>query len=157
MSSSLPVKPDVNIVRTIWHIKLNSLRVFLSQNFAGLEWICYTCSILYTCYKCRPLFSAGQRLRQGKDPSATNGSPRQTYVSSPAGSLNSFYMQKGILSIFYFRIISLICTVFKLSCPAHLFPNTLCTSLPILFKDDASPYSQGANPLPPSSTCSDSR
>ncbi len=33
-------------------------------------------------------------------------------------------MQKRILHIFYFHIISLICTVSKLRCPAHLFPNT---------------------------------
>jgi hypothetical protein len=33
-------------------------------------------------------------------------------------------VQKRILHIFYFHIISLICTVFKLCCPAHLFPNT---------------------------------
>ncbi len=33
-------------------------------------------------------------------------------------------MQKEILRIFYFHIISLIFTAFKLCCPAHLFPNT---------------------------------
>jgi hypothetical protein len=33
-------------------------------------------------------------------------------------------VQKGILHILYFHTISLICTVFKLCCPAHLFPNT---------------------------------
>ncbi len=33
-------------------------------------------------------------------------------------------MQKRILRIFYFHIISLIFSVFKLWCPAHLFPNT---------------------------------
>ena len=32
--------------------------------------------------------------------------------------------QKGILPIFYSDTISLICTVFKLCCPAHLIPNT---------------------------------
>ncbi len=37
-------------------------------------------------------------------------------------------MQKRILHIFYFHIISLICTVFKSCCPAHLFPNTPRTS-----------------------------
>ncbi len=39
-------------------------------------------------------------------------------------ALRSFYVQKRILRIFYFHIISLIFTVFKLWCPAHLFPNT---------------------------------
>jgi hypothetical protein len=39
-------------------------------------------------------------------------------------AFRSFYVQKRILRIFYFNIISLIFTVFKLSCPAHLFPNT---------------------------------
>ncbi len=38
--------------------------------------------------------------------------------------LRSFYEQKRILRIFYFHIISLIFTLFKLWCPAHLFPNT---------------------------------
>ncbi len=33
-------------------------------------------------------------------------------------------MQKRILRVFYFHIISLIFTLFKLWCPAHLFPNT---------------------------------
>ncbi len=39
-------------------------------------------------------------------------------------AFSSFYVQKRILHIFYFNIISLIFTVFKLWCPAHLFPNT---------------------------------
>ncbi len=39
-------------------------------------------------------------------------------------ALRSFYVQKKIFCIFYFHIISLIFTVFKLWCPAHLFPNT---------------------------------
>ncbi len=39
-------------------------------------------------------------------------------------ALRSFYVQKKILHVFYFHITSLICTVFKLCCPAHLFPNT---------------------------------
>ncbi len=39
-------------------------------------------------------------------------------------ALRGFYVQKRILCIFYFNIISLIFTVFKLWCPAHLFPNT---------------------------------
>ncbi len=39
-------------------------------------------------------------------------------------ALRSFYMQKRILRICYFNIVSLIFTVFKLWCPAHLFPNT---------------------------------
>ncbi len=39
-------------------------------------------------------------------------------------ALRSFYVQKRILRIFYKHIISLIFTVFKLWCPAHLFPNT---------------------------------
>ncbi len=39
-------------------------------------------------------------------------------------ALKRFYVQKRILHIFYFNIISLIFTVFKLWCPAHLFPNT---------------------------------
>jgi hypothetical protein len=39
-------------------------------------------------------------------------------------ALRSFYVHKGILFKFYFHIISLTCTVFKLDCPAHLFPNT---------------------------------
>jgi len=33
-------------------------------------------------------------------------------------------VQKRIPHKFYFHIISLICTVCKLCCPAHLFPNT---------------------------------
>ena len=43
-------------------------------------------------------------------------------------ALRSFYAQKRFLLIFYFHIISLIFTVFKLWCPAHLFPNTPRTS-----------------------------
>ncbi len=39
-------------------------------------------------------------------------------------ALRSFYVQKRILRICYFNIISLIFTAFKLWCPAHLFPNT---------------------------------
>ncbi len=39
-------------------------------------------------------------------------------------ALRSFYVQKRIFSIFYLNIISPIFTVFKLWCPAHLFPNT---------------------------------
>ncbi len=39
-------------------------------------------------------------------------------------ALRSFYVWKKILRISYFHIISLIFTVFKLWCPAHLFPNT---------------------------------
>jgi hypothetical protein len=39
-------------------------------------------------------------------------------------ALRSFYVQTDILRILYSDTISLICTVFKLSCPAHLFPNT---------------------------------
>ncbi len=39
-------------------------------------------------------------------------------------ALRSFYAQKRILRICYLNIISLIFTVFKLWCPAHLFPNT---------------------------------
>ncbi len=44
-------------------------------------------------------------------------------------ALSSFYAQKRILRIFYFHIFSLVFTVFKLWCPAHLFPNTPRTSL----------------------------
>ena len=44
--------------------------------------------------------------------------------SSNWSALRGFYVQKGIVCIFYFHIISLISTVFKLCCPAHLFPNT---------------------------------
>ncbi len=47
-------------------------------------------------------------------------------------ALRSFYVQKRILRIFYFHIIYLIFTLFKLWCPAHLFPNTprwLCMRL----------------------------
>ncbi len=39
-------------------------------------------------------------------------------------ALRSFYVPKRILRIFYLDLISLIFTVFKLWCPAHLFPNT---------------------------------
>ncbi len=39
-------------------------------------------------------------------------------------AFRSFYVQKIFLCIFYFNIISLIFIVFKLWCPAHLFPNT---------------------------------
>ncbi len=39
-------------------------------------------------------------------------------------ALSCFYVHKSILRIFYFHIISLIFNVFKLCCPAHLFPNT---------------------------------
>ncbi len=39
-------------------------------------------------------------------------------------ALRSFYVQKRILRIFYFHIVSLIFPVFKLWCSAHLFPNT---------------------------------
>ncbi len=39
-------------------------------------------------------------------------------------ALRSFYVPKRILRIFYLHIVSLIFTVFKLWCPAHLFPNT---------------------------------
>ncbi len=46
------------------------------------------------------------------------------YNSFNGLALRSFYVQKRILRIFYLNIISLICTVFKLCCPAHLFPNT---------------------------------
>ncbi len=38
--------------------------------------------------------------------------------------IRSFYVRKGFLRILYFNTTSLICTVFKLCCPAHLFPNT---------------------------------
>ncbi len=44
--------------------------------------------------------------------------------------LKSFYVQKRILRIFCFDIISLIFTIFKLWCPAHLFPNTPRTYSP---------------------------
>ncbi len=43
-------------------------------------------------------------------------------------ALRSFQVQKRILHIFSFHIISLICTVFKLCGPEHLFPNTPRTS-----------------------------
>ncbi len=42
-------------------------------------------------------------------------------------ALRSFYVQIRIIRICYLHIISLIFTVFKLWCPAHLFPNTPCT------------------------------
>jgi hypothetical protein len=46
------------------------------------------------------------------------------------GQLLETYMCKKVLSVyFYFHIISLIFTVFKLCCPAHLFPNTPRTCL----------------------------
>ena len=44
-------------------------------------------------------------------------------------ALRSFYVPKSILRILYSDKISLICTVFKLCCPAHLFPNTPRTYL----------------------------
>ncbi len=44
-------------------------------------------------------------------------------------AIRSSYVQKRILRICYLNIISLIFTVFKLWCPAHLFPNTPCTWL----------------------------
>ncbi len=43
--------------------------------------------------------------------------------------LRSFYVQKRILRIFCFDITSLMFTIFKLRCPAHLFPNTPRTLL----------------------------
>ncbi len=45
-------------------------------------------------------------------------------ISFNGSSLRSFSVQKKIFSIFYLTIISPIFTVFKLWCPAHLFPNT---------------------------------
>ncbi len=45
------------------------------------------------------------------------------YDSFNGSALRSFYLQKRIFCIFYFNIISQIFTVFKLWCPAHLFPN----------------------------------
>jgi hypothetical protein len=47
-------------------------------------------------------------------------------------------VEKGIFHILYFHTISLICTGFKLCCPAHLFPNTPRTLylLYLLFVND---------------------
>jgi hypothetical protein len=59
-------------------------------------------------------------------------------------AFRSFYVQKRILRIFYFNIISLIFTVFKLWCPAHLFPNTPRISY-ILYGSVAEAYTTQPN------------